>query len=333
MRKSIYFLTLFSTGSESDWISVPRLLRLPVLLCWLLCLYGAAASSGDAWVRWLGAPNSLKLADVDPEHETTHLTKALAADPRNLSALLRLSLTAEFSGDLARAETLLADARRYHHSFKSYMASLGYAARRKQPERVEEYAELALRYCPGDADGVYALLGPVDYASSVIPQARQADYLRHLIGQGRLKEALLYQRSVAASEAVERQRLALGERLILDGEFEAAAELLKPDFDWRFEREPRSLGFDWRLSQDPVAAIHWRTGELDVAMGKARAAIEVASVFVAGGGKRRVAASWTGETRGLSWSVTEPRPGWLRLGLVAPAGPPRRFTLREARLE
>ncbi len=332
-KKSIYFFTLLPGPFESDQKSVSRLQRLPVLFCWLLCLYGAAASSGEAWVRWLGAPNSLKLADLDPEHETTHLAKALEAEPRNLSALLRLSLHAEFSGDLARAETMLGDARRYHHSYQSYMASLSYASRRKRPEQVKEYAELALRYCPGDADGVYVLLGPVKAAAAVIPEARQADYLRHLIGQERLEDALFYQRSLAGSEVVERQRLALGERLILNGQIEAAAELLKPDYDMRFEREPRSLGFDWRLSRNPVASIHWRAGELEVAVGETRAAIEVASVFVAAVGKRRVAASWTGETRGLSWTVAEPRPGWLRVGLVAPAGPTRRFTLREARLE
>ncbi len=324
---------------KSDVINVQRLQRLPVLSFWLLCLVGAVASSGEAWVHWLGThsatQNSLKLADFDPDHELAHLTKALSEDPRNLSALLRLALHAEFAGDLPRAERLLAEARRYHHSFKSYMASLSFAARHQQRDQIQSYARLALQYCPGDADGVYVLLGPLAQAQPVITADRREDYLRHLVGQNRIDEALLNQESLPASEAIDRQRLELAEKLILKADFDRAAKLMQPTDALGFETQPTSLGFDWRLSQNPLAAIHWRQGGLEVVIGETSSSLEVASIYVAASRspRRRAMADWTGETGGLRWTIEEAAPGWLRVALTAPAGAARRFTLAKLRLE
>ncbi len=324
---------------QSDVISVQRLQRLPVLFFWLLCLVGVVASSGEAWVHWLGThsatQNSLKLADLDPDHELAHLTKALEEDSRNLSALLRLALHAEFGGDLPRAESLLAEARRYHHSFKSYMASLSFAARHQQRDQIQSYGKLALQYCPGDADGVYMLLGQLAQAQPAIPAERRADYLRHLVAQNRIDEALVYQPSLPVSEAVDRQRLTLAEALILKSNFDRAAKLVQPADSLGFETQPTSLGFDWRLSQNPLATIHWRQGGLEVSIGETGSPLEVASIYVAAGRspRRRAMADWTGETRGLSWSIAEAAPGWLRVALTAPAGAARRFTLAKLRLE
>ena len=320
-------------------ISVQRLQRLPVLFFWLLCLLGAVASSGAAWVHWLGTQSptesSLKLADLDPDHELAHLTEALLEDPRNLSALLRLALHAEFSGDLPRAELLLAEARQYHRSFKSYMASLSFAVRHRQREQIQSYARLALQYCPGDADAVYMLLGPLTQAQVAIPTLRREDYLRHLVGQNRIEEALIYQESLPATEAVGRHRLALAEKLILKAAFDRAAKLIHPPDALGFETQPTSVGFDWRLSQNPLAAIHWRQGELEVAIGETSAPVEIASIYVAAGRspRRRARADWTGETGGLSWSIEEASPGWLRVALTAPAGAARQFSLAKLRLE
>ena len=316
-----------------------RLQRLPVLFFWLLCLVGAVASSGEAWVHWLGTQsptqNSFRLADLDPDHELAHLTKALSEDPRNLNALLRLALHAEFGGDLPRAELLLAEARRYHHSYKSYTASLSFAVRHQQRDQIQRYARLAMQYCPGDADGIYMLLGPLTQAQPAIPAGRREDYLRYLVGQNRIDDALVYQQSLPASEAVDRQRLALGEKLILIGDFDRAAKLIQPLDALGFETQPTSLGFDWRLSQNPLTAIHWRQGGLEVAIAETSSPFEVASIYVSAGRspRRRAMADWTGETRGLSWSIAEASPGWLRVALTAPAGGARQFTLAKLRLE
>lgn len=327
---------------------MPRLHRLPALTCWLLCLLGATASSGAAWVRWLGlhSPtlNPLKLADLDPDREVAHLTDALAQDPRNLSALLRLTLHAEFQGNLTRSALLLAEATRFHHSYKSYMAALGFASRRNQPESVQRLAALAFQFCPGDADGIYMLLGPVSPAQTMIPPARQADYFRFLLGQNRLDEALQLQTALPPGDEFDRHRLALSERFMLNREFDTAASLFTrfhPDFqttgqfNLHFETQPLSLAFDWRLTQNPAASLHWRPAELEVDIGVTTAPLEVVSIFLAARStpKRRAFPMWSGQTRGLVWELFDAAPGWHRLALTAPAGPMRRFKLTGMRLE
>jgi tetratricopeptide (TPR) repeat protein len=188
--------------------------RLPVLLCWLLGLMGAVYSSSAAWVSWLGshkssiesleralplaeklglptAGYSLALADLETEEEERHLRRALQADERSLPALSRMAILEEFRGNREGARKLVDQAIRYHRSYKSYMAGLTQAARWGETSRVEELAKGALRYCPRDADGVFAQLKGVAMAERVLGPDRREDYLRFLIGQKRFDEALV----------------------------------------------------------------------------------------------------------------------------------------------
>ena len=131
---------------------VTSLLRLPVLLCWLLGALGLTTSTSAAWVLWtgkhsptkeqllkilpaaeaLGMPSSaywIGLADLDPDQEEAHLRSAVSKNPRELKALLRLALLAEFSGDRPQALKLINQATAYHRSYQSYMAALTQSAR------------------------------------------------------------------------------------------------------------------------------------------------------------------------------------------------------------
>jgi hypothetical protein len=348
---------------------VQLLLRLPALLCCLLCLAATCYSTSAAWVVWLGSQSPslstlqqilptatwlglptakywLQVADLDPDQEHRHLEQALAADPRALKALLRLALLEEFSGRRQQARQRLEEAIAYHHSYESYMAALTQAARWKELARVEQMASLALRYSPRDADGVYAQLkGVADVDRVLAPEGlgRRSDYLRFLVGQKRLGEALSYQSRLPPSPSLEKLRLELSEALFWNGHREQASQLFgtiyaefaeRGYFNERFRSRPSSMGFDWRLSEDRRVQLHWRPGEMEVKLAELPASLEVLSILVEGRGRLgRVVPLWNGETEGLRWEVADLGGRWKRVVLVAPAGAARNFKLLEARFE
>ncbi len=293
------------------------------------------------------AAHSLALADLDPARETHHLNTALAEDPRNLTALLRLSLIAEFAGDHTKAASLLDQATIYHHSYRSYMAALTQAARSKCRDRVSRFASLALQYCPRDADGVYAQLLDPDQALEILATAsesRQNDFLRFLLGQRRLSDAQNYQAKLNASASVDRYRLELCDLLFWNGQKADAATLftsLHPEFaktgtfNTQLRSRPTSLAFDWRITQHKSAKIDWRPGELDIKLENRAAPLELLSIFVEAGRRSpsRVTPLWRGDTAGLSWQIAAAGPNWNRVSLNSAAGPQHRFQLLEVHFE
>ena len=351
-------------------MTVLRLSGLPVLLAWLLCSVGVVASSSAAWALWLGQQSNSKLAlqkslavapwlglptahlwiqlaDLEPELEESHLRAALNQDQRNLQALLRLSLIEEFGGNRELAQKRTDRAILYHHNYKSYMAGLSQAARWKDSPRVEALARLALRYCPRDADGVYAQIESLDQAERILAgenQFRKADYFRFLIGQNRLAEALAFQQQLPLKAELQKLRLELCEALFWNHQRTAAARLfarMNPGFDLegifnaRFRSHPSSLAFDWRLSQNKKTRLSWRPGEMEVSVEETADPVELLSIFLKADKTQRgnVSANWVGETEGLNWQLTEAGGGWRRLVLVAPPGLNRHFKLMELKLE
>lgn len=293
------------------------------------------------------AAHSLALADLDPARETHHLSAALNADPRNLTALVRLSLNAEFAGDPKKAEALLDLATLYHHSYKSYMAALTQASRSKSRPRSTHFATLALRYCPRDANGVYTQFLDLEQASQVLKSSgepHQIDFLRFLLGQHRLLDAQNYQASLTSSASLDRYRLELCDLLFLDEQHDAAAKLfakLHPEFtqtgtfNTQLRSRPTSLAFDWRLTQHKSAHLNWRPGELAVYLETIPAPLELLSIFV--DARRhphpRITPLWKGESQNLSWQVSASSPNWNRVSLLAFPGPERRFQLLEVQIE
>ena len=371
MREKTPKIALLLFFASDDDLRVTRLFRLPVLLCWLLAAAGLSVSSSAAWVIWTGkhsptkeqllqiipaaealsVPSSaywLVLADLDPDREEAHLRAAIQSNPRELKALLRLALIAEFSGDRPQALKLIDQATGYHRSFKSYMAALTQAARWQDAPRMERFALLALQYCPRDADGIFAQLADSAMAKRVLAQADpkwSTDYLRFLIGQGRLTDALRHQANLPKSPQVDRYRLELCDRLFWSGQKREASELFGAThpafaadgfFNLQLRTQPTSLGFDWRLSQHAKTSLNWRPGEIEVkALGHSEP-LELMSILVEVRKKplERVIPSWSGDTDGLYWQWTEAGPAWKRLALVAPAGNrERRFRLMEVHFE
>ena len=343
-------------------------MSLPVFLYRLLCLSGAAVSASAAWVCWLGAHSPtienlkflaqtnyvlslpaaapwLALADLDPTREAQHLSSALAADPRNLIALLRLSLLAEFAGDPDKAEALLDQATVYQHSYQSYMAALTQASRSHHRDRVAHFASLALRYCPRDADGVYTHFLDLAQASQILAstdEARQNDFFRFLLGQHRLADAQNYQAKLHSSASVDRYRLELCDLLFWDKQEAAAVALfskLHPEFvesntfNTQFRSQPTSLAFDWRLTRHRAVQITWRPGELDVKVDPCDAPLELLSLFVAIRRNPRLSPLWQGDTQGLSWHIDAATPTSSRVSLLASPGSARRFQLLGVRIE
>lgn len=346
-------------------------MRLPVFLCWLLCAAGVTVSSSAAWVLWLGTHSPTKerllkilplaealglpastywvqLADLMPDQEETFLRSAIRSNPRELKAILRLALIVEFKGDRNEAKDLMDQATTYHHSFKSYMAALTQAARWQDSARVEQFASLALVYCPRDADGIFSQLSSLAVAERVLAGAGEkwrADYLRFLVSQSRLKEAMAMQQKLGRSPLLDKYRLELSDRLFWAGQREEAAELfsiLHPGFasDGVFNAElrsrPSSLGFDWRLSQHEKTRLNWRPGEVEVQVGKHFQALELMSILVEARNRpvQRVVPSWGGETDGLYWQMNEFGPKWRRVVLIAPPGDrDRRFRLMAVKFE
>lgn len=346
-------------------------MRLPVFLCWLLCAVGVSASSSAAWVLWLGTHSPTKeqllsilpvaqalglpaseywirLADLDPDQEEAYLRSAIRSNPGELKALLRLALIVEFQGDRPQAQQLIDQATSYHRSYKSYMSALTQAARWGDLARLERFSALALQYCPRDADGIYSQWTDPALADRVLSRADkkwQADYLRFLIGQSRLKEALAFQAKLGASPQLDRYRLELCELLFWNGHKQEAGELfavLHPEFgaegvfNSQLRSRPSSLGFDWRLSQHEKTKLNWRPGELEVKVSGHSQALELISILVEARKKpiERVTPSWGGETDGLYWQLADAGPKWQRITLLAPAGDrDRSFRLREVHFE
>ncbi len=346
-------------------------MRLPVFLCWLLCAVGVTVSSSAAWVLWIGTHSPTKeqllkilpwaeslglstsaywlyLADLDPEQEEVCLRAAVRSNPRDLKALLRLALMVEFSGDRPRAQQLIDQATGYHHSYKSYMAALTQAVRWRDLTRIERFASLALEYCPKDADGIYSQLTDSGLADKILSRADEkwrADYLRFLIGQSRLKEALAFHRKLGKSPQLDRYRLELSDRLFWNGQEQEAAELfavLHPSFavegvfNSQLRSRPSSLGFDWRLSQHKKTQLNWRPGELEVKVSGHSQALELLSILVQSRKRpaEKVVPSWSGETDGLYWQLAEAGTRWKRVALMAPPGDrDRRFRLIEVHFE
>jgi|GEM_PF-1202497 len=346
-------------------------MRLPVFLCWLLCAVGVTASSSAAWVLWLGThsptkeqllkilplaealglPTSaywIQVADLDPDQEEACLRAAIRSNPREFKALLRLALLVEFRGDRPQARRLIDQATGYHRSYKSYTAALTQAARWRDTNRIERFARLALEYCPKDADGIYSQLTGLGLADEVLAGADEkwrADYLRFLIGQSRLNEALAFQWKLGKSPQLDRYRLELCDRLFWNGQKQEAAELfavLHPGFavegffNSQLRSRPSSLGFDWRLSQHEKTKLNWRPGELEVKVSGHSQALELLSILVQARKRpvERVIPSWSGETDGLYWQLAEAGPKWKRVALMAPPGDrDRRFRLMEVHFE
>ena len=288
----------------------------------------------------------LQLADLDPEQEQQHLQRALAADPRSLKALLRLALLDEFAGQRQQARRRIDEAIAYHHSYESYMAALTQAARWKELDRLEQMASLALRFSPRDADGVYAQmkgLSDVDRVLAAEGLGRRSDYLRFLVGQKRLGEALTYQNRLPQSPTLEKLRLELCEALFWQGDREQASQLFatlhaefgqRGYFNERFRSRPSSLGFDWRLSEDRRLQLQWRPGEMEIKVAELKQSLEVLSILVEPRGRLlRVAPLWSGETQDLRWEISDLDSRYKRVVLVAPAGAARNFKLLEARFE
>ncbi len=288
------------------------------------------------------------LADLDPDQEEVHLRAAIRDNPRELKALLRLALIVEFRGDRHQALKLMDQATGYHRSFKSYMAALTQAARWGDATGVERFARLALEYCPRDADGIYAQLTGLGLANRVLSQVDpkwSADYLRFLIGQARLTDALQLQANLGKSPQIDRYRLELCDRLFWNGQKREASELFAsqhPDFaaegffNLKLRTQPSSLGFDWRLSQHEKTRLNWRPGEVEVKVQGQAQALELMSILVEVRKRRleRVIPSWAGETDGLYWQFSAAGPEWQRVALVAPAGNRERsFRLMEVHFE
>ncbi len=348
---------------------VTRLHGLPALLLLLLCFTGAVVSSSAAWVQWLGqessnrdllerilpageklgvrtAPAWFRLAELDPDREQRWLEESVRCDPRYLPARFRLSLAAEFSSQRDAARAHIEAATHFHRSHQAFLAALAQAVRWGERERVVPLARQALRYCPRDADGIYLQLDR-DEAALVVAAAgphRQRDYLRFLLGQNRLADAVWYEAQVGADAEWEALRLEICERLWLSGERASAAMLfgrLRPEFaragiyNARFEQEPTSLGFDWRLSQQKGVRIGWRPGELEIQLEELAAAAELISIFVQEkeGRPARLTPIWTGDTEQLRWEARQAGERWKRYALLAPAGKARRIQIREVRFE
>ncbi len=340
--------------------------RLPVLLCWLLSLFGAAISAGAGWVDWLGTrtpseqnlplaealglPTArywVALADLRSKREEECLRRAVQADDRYLPALLRLALIEEFRGDRHLARAWVDRAVGTHRSYQAYMAALTQAARWKDEARIVSLARQALAYCPRDADGIYSQLGALPLANKALAGAdpgRRGDYLRYLLGQDRTLEALQYQSGLPPSQLVNRYRLELCERLFWKGRQTEASDLfgtLHPEFksegryNLRLLTEPSSLGFDWRLRTDGKIQSTWRPGELELNLRSQGAPVEILSILVEDRGHSvsKVMALWSGQTEDLNWRVEEISPRWKRVALVASPGKDRRFQLKEVRFE
>jgi len=341
--------------------------RLPVLLCWLLGLMGAAYSSSAAWVCWQGSNKSsiesleraiplaerlsvptagywLALADLETDKEEQHLRRALQANERSLAALSRLAILEEFRGRREEARALTDQAIRYHRSFKSYMAGLTQASRWGEVGRVEQLAQGALIYSRRDADGVYAQLPDVGMADRILSGQRRTDYFRFLIGQKRYDEALTYETKLERSTPANRHRLELSEVLFWQGRREQSSQLFatlhaeygtEGVYNARLQMRPSSLGFDWRLSEDPLVRLDWRPGEIAVKLAERQRELEVLSLLIRPkrGKVSRVQPIWTGETAELYWKLEELGDRFQRVALVVPAGGERRFQLKEVHFE
>jgi hypothetical protein len=344
--------------------------RLPLLLCWLLCFSGAIISSSAAWVGWLGAQSPsietihrvlpvasalgiresqywISLAELEPEKEEQHLRRVIQSDPRCLPALLRLSLLAEFRSDRREARRLQDEALAHHRSYRTYMAALAQAARWKEPARTQWLGKQALRYCPRDRDGVFAQLGSLEIAESVLGSEAlelREDYLRYLIGQMRVDDALDYQTRLPRLASIDQRRLELCELLFWRERREQASKLftqMHPEFgsdgtyNGRLRSKPSSLAFDWRITNDAKAQWNWRPGEIEIKLAEHDEPLELMSIYANVGDTRlgRVAPNWIGETTGLYWKLDAQGTGWKRVALVAPPGGPRNFRIHEVRLE
>lgn len=348
---------------------VQRLDRLSVLMCWMLAVAGGIYSIGVAAVGWLSRPdatqqqletavawgpllglqisqNWLRLADMAPEREDAFVEQALEADPRNLTALLRLALRREFAGDRNAARDLVTRATTAHRTYPAFMAALTQAARWKEPARIETLAATALEYCPRDADGVWAQLPNLAVARRVLARrpSFQEDYLRYLIATDRADDARDLAASLPRNERFDHRRTELVELLWRKGLREEAGELfssLSPEFDsegtfnTRLRSRPTSIGFDWRISNDPAVQLDWRPGDLRIHLQPVTKDIEILSTWIRASKEdpRLVVPLWTGDTTGMNWRIESAGGPWRRVSLVAPAGAERRIALAEVRYE
>jgi hypothetical protein len=348
---------------------VKRLDRLPLLLCLLLALSGAALSAGVAWVQWIGtfsmnptllerwlplaasaglptAPFWLRLAELYPDSQQRFYSLALAAEPRCLPARLGLALAAEFAGNPTEARLHIDTALSQHKTYRTFMAALTQAARWGETDRTISLARQALRYCPRDADGLFSQLTPAQASSALndSPPSLRQQYFRFLLGQQRWRDALAFSKQIENSAESRPLRFDLAEQLFWLGEREAAATLfaqIEPEFartatyNLDFSRQPSSLAFDWRLTGDPAAQLDWRPGQLAITLKPLSAPLPLISLLLDSRRKaiRYVRPVWTGETSGLIWQITTVSPGWQRAELTAPPGPSRAFTLSQVSFE
>jgi hypothetical protein len=347
---------------------VRRLEDLTRALLRLLCLAAAGYSSLAAWAVWCASETTnigrlqsaldwsqrldlptasiwISLADLLPDREEEYLQNALLADPRHPRALARLAVLAEFANNPARAQRLLDQLTTHHRAYRSFTAAAAQAARAGNIERRDRFAALALRYCPRDADEIFALYSEWSDFAGILngsPEPRRTDYLRYLIGAQRYHDALYFQVHLPKSEANDAHRLELSERFLLAKDFANAAALFErvhedwtPEtiFNRSFRTQPKGIGFDWRISQSPALRTDWHPGTLLFDLGTAAQDLELMSIFVPGAGTPDPPIpSWHGDLHGLSWRVEALPEGARRLSLWARSGPPRRITLREVRL-
>ncbi len=346
-----------------------RLDRLPLLLCLLLALSGAALSAGVAWVQWIGtasndfsqlegwlplaasaglptAPFWLRLAEINPDSQQRYYSLAVAADPRCLPARLGLALAAEFSGNRKLARHHIDLALAHHKTYRVFMAALTQAARWGESERKTQLARQALRYCPRDASGVFSQLNLAE-ANALLADSRPSrrlEYFRFLLGQQRWQDALSYSSQVEANLESRQLRLELTEQLFWQGQQQAAARLfaeVEPAFgrtglyNADFAHQPSSLAFDWRLTADPAVRLDWRPGQLAVRLEPVPKPADIVSILLDSRRKpfRFARPIWSGDTPGLSWQITTLSPGWQRAVLTAPAGPQRAFTISQVSFE
>lgn len=343
-----------------------RLDRLAILLCWLLALSGAGYSSGAAWVSWIEAhysnPSQLQqilplaerlgmpvanlrftLSELDPDHEREHLRAALAADPRHLRAALKLALIEEFGGDRSAARQLMDQAVAYHRNYEAYSAALAQAGRWKQADRLATLAPTAIALCPRDYDGIWSQLADTALAERILsgPLAPQrADYFRFLIGQQRLADAEAFEARLAPGDPADRYRLQLVEQLFWKGRREQAAQIfarVHPEFSAqgiyndKLQSQPTSLGFDWRMGRNEKTRLTWRPGEIEVVTEELAQPVEVLSIIAEQRGA--VIPLWVGETEGLRLETQALDQRYQRVAIVAPAGQPRRFQLKEVQFQ
>lgn len=298
-----------------------------------------------AWKRRMGfswAKHALALAELEPKRERAWL--ALAAEDRDVAAaaLIRLSLIDEMAGDPQRGVAWMKRALARSKTYKTFLAAASQAQRLGDEGGVLRWGGEALRYCPGEADAVFHLLASMPRGAEVLRQAetrRREDYLRYLIGQEKYLEALEYQSELGNSEAVQRYRRELAERLILNQRWEEAARL-HPDpkrggvQNARFELEPSSLAYDWRLAKHESLHVEWSPGRLSVRLGKLDAPKELMSQYVKHKGPElpRLEPRWQGKVHGLEWKQERLHPEWVRVSLVAGADEEREFAIEEVRL-